>query len=81
MWHIAPVFTTALALKICGKENVSDPQVKWEYLKFEIRKFKIQYSKKLAKSLQLERMKLGTKLKELKKNTISDFSDNQEYMS
>ena len=31
--------TAALALEICDKENVSDVQVKWEYLKFEIRKF------------------------------------------
>ena len=43
-----------------------------ESSKFEIRKFIIQYSKKLTKSLQLEKMKLEAKLKKLRKITISD---------
>ena len=48
----------ALALEICDKENVSDVQVKWEYLKFEIRKLCYSVIKNFAKSFQLERVKL-----------------------
>lgn len=33
----------ALALEICDKEDVSDVQVKSEYLKCEIRKFTIHW--------------------------------------
>lgn len=43
-----------------------------ESSKFEIRKFIIQYSKKLTKSLRLKKMKLEGKLKKLRKITISD---------
>ena len=37
------------------KENIVDDQVIWEYLKYEIRKFTIQYLKCLAKALCNER--------------------------
>lgn len=47
-----------LAFEICDKENVSYGQVKWEYLKFEIRKLCYSVIKNFAKSFQLERAKL-----------------------
>ena len=69
----------ALTLEIRDKKNVSDAQVKWEYLKFEIRKLCYSIIKNLAKSLRLERTKLEKKLNELEKITVSYLNDNQEY--
>ena len=50
-------------LNFLNNENIKDDQVIWEYLKYEIRKFTIQYSKRLAKALREERECLETKLK------------------
>ena len=33
------------------KENILDDQVRWEYLKYEVRKFSITFSKAQAKKL------------------------------
>ena len=54
-------------LKVFDNENISDDQVKWEYLKYEVRKFTIHYSKHLAKSIWDERIKLEEKIKNLEK--------------
>ena len=61
------------------KENIVDDQVIWEYLKYEIRKFTIQYTKRLAKALRNEREYLEEKLKLLEQNSESNLSDNPEY--
>ena len=49
--------------KSLDKENIRDDQARWEYLKFEIRKFSIKFSKLLskntkAKTLLLEKKKI-----------------------
>ena len=67
----------ALALEICGKGNVSDAQIKWEYLKNEIQKFTIQYSKKLSKFCNLRELNWGKNWKN-SKTIISYLNDNQE---
>ena len=67
--------------KVFDNENISDDQVKWEYLKHEVRKFKIHYSKNLAKSIRNERIKLEEKIKNLEKNAVSDLNNNQEYIN
>ena len=40
-------------------DDLRDEQVKWEYLKYEIRKFTIGFSKNLAKELQKETQSRG----------------------
>ena len=40
------------------KENILDDQVRWENLKYEVRKFSINFSKAQAKKLRLERVLL-----------------------
>ena len=50
-------------LKVFDNENISDDQVKWEYLKYEVKKFTIHYSKNLAKSIRDERLKFYLKNK------------------
>ena len=45
-------------LNLLEKENILDDQVRWEYLKYEARKFSIKFSKVQAKKLRLERVLL-----------------------
>ena len=49
-------------------ENIIDDQVKWEYLKYNIRNYTIKFSKKLAKNTKKKIADLGTKLKHIEKH-------------
>ena len=69
----------AFTLEVCDKENICNGQVKWEYLKYQIRKFTIDYSKKHAKQLRLERTQLEDKLKHFEKTITLDLNENEEY--
>ena len=66
-------------LNFLNNKNSKDDQVIWEYLKYEIRKFTIQYSKRLAKTLREERECLERKLKILEQNSESNLNNNPEY--
>ena len=59
------------------KDNIADPQSWWEYLKYEMRKFSIHFSKDIAWNQKTERTYLENKLKTLE--TRSNFVDNPEY--
>ena len=48
-------------LNLLEKENILDDQVRWEYLKYEVRKFSIKFSKAQAKKVRLERVLLEKK--------------------
>ena len=65
-------------LNFLNNENIKDDQVIWEYLKYEIRKFTIQYSKRLVKTLREERECLERKLKILEQNSESNLNNNPE---
>ena len=54
-------------LNLLEKENIVDDQVRWEYLKYEIRKFSIKLAKAQAMKRRLERALLEKKLKKLGK--------------
>ena len=66
-------------LNFPNNENIKDDQVIWEYLKYEIRKFTIRCSKRLAKTLREERECLERKLKILEQNSESNLNNNPEY--
>ena len=51
-------------------ENILDDQVKWEYLKYNIRKYTIKFSKELAKNTNKTTDDLETKLKHYEKLEI-----------
>ena len=51
----------SICLNLHEKENILDDQVRWEYLKYEVRKFSIKFSKAQAKRLRLERVLLEKK--------------------
>lgn len=56
---------------------VTDKQVKWELLKYEIKKFAINYSKNIAKLKRLNKLTLDQKLESMIKRNISQ--DSEEY--
>ena len=59
-------------------EGIRDPQVRWEFLKYEIRKFSIEFSKLQAQNKKKEKMFLENKLKKLENNT--NYIENLEYI-
>ena len=50
-------------------EGIRDPQVRWEFLKYEIRKFSIEFSKLQAQNTKKEKMFFENELKKLENNT------------
>ena len=60
-----------------NQNNIVDPKLRWEYLKYEIRKFPIHFSNDIAQNTKIERMYLENKLETLE--TRPDFIDNPEY--
>ena len=59
-------------------EGITDLQVRWEFLKYEIRKFSIEFSKLQAQNTKKEKMFLENKLKKLENNT--NCMENLEYI-
>ena len=57
-------------------EQITDEQLCWEYIKYEIRKFSIRYSKEKAKKTHAETVTLENKLKELEQNLDCIFDRN-----
>lgn len=51
---------------------LSDPQIKWDFLKYQIPKFSIKFSKSRAKEEQKQRQKLDTTLKLLEENLSTE---------
>ena len=62
-------------LNLLEKEDILDDQVRWEYLKYEVRKFSIKFSEAQAKKLRFERVLLDKKLKNLESN----MNNHEEY--
>ena len=58
-------------------ENILDDQVKWEYLKYNIRKYTIKFSKELAKNTNKTIDDLETKLKHYEK--LENYIDKIDY--
>ena len=57
-----------------------DDQIRWKYVKFEIRQFSFTYSKNLSVSLNAEKGILEKELKDFKKPGSGDF-DNEDYLA
>ena len=71
-FHIKSTLET---LKI---EKIIDRQVRWEFLKYEIRTLSIEPSKLQAQNTKKGKFFLENKLKELESNT--NYIENSEYM-
>ena len=62
-----------------GQDNIVDPQFRWKYLKYEIRKFPIYFSKGIAQNKKTKRRKyLEIKIKALENSP--SFVNNPEYI-
>ena len=61
-----------------SNENILDDQVKWKYLKYHIRKYTINFSKKLAKNTNKKITDLKAKLKHFEKH-YENYVDNIDY--
>ena len=58
-----------------GQDKITDKYLRWEVLKYEIRKFTIKFSKKLAREENKDRIILEKELKKLEKN-LNNFQTN-----
>ena len=50
-----------------GQDKITDKYLRWEVLKYEIRKFTIKFSKKLAREENKDRIILEKELKKTRK--------------
>ena len=56
-------------------ESEQTDQIKWELLKYKIRKFAITYSKKISQNTRRSQCELEKKVKELESNSEVDFNE------
>ena len=67
-----------LKINEMNHENINDDQIRWEFLKYEVRKFSRRFSKTLAKELGEELQVLQNKLK-LYEHNLKCF-ENEDYL-
>ena len=60
-----------------SEENIFDDQIRWEYLKYEIRKFSINFSVSEAKKRNKEMKTLKNKMKPFDKNLAKSESNEE----
>ena len=58
-------------------ESEQTDQIKWELLKYEIRKFAITFSRKISQNTKRSQCELEKKLKELEPNLKSEVDFNE----
>ena len=68
-----------LTIKMLDNDDLRDEQVRWEYLKYEIRKFIICFSKNLANEVRKETQSLEEKLKHFK-SSVTNYHNDLQYM-
>ena len=64
-----------LIQKTILQENITDEQMIWEYIKYEIKKFFISFSEQYAKCKQIKTFILQKKLKQLEANANFNFDE------
>ena len=66
-------------LNLLDNENILDQNVRWDFLKYEIRKFTIDFSKALSKNEKQEVSYLEKKLKDLECD-LSNAKTHDQYL-
>ena len=61
------------------QDKITDKYLRWEYLKYDIRKFTMNFSKNLVKEENKDRNFLEKELKKLQKN-LNNFQTNEQYL-
>ena len=64
------------SLRILDQDKITDKHLRWEYLKYEIRKFTMNFSKNFVKEENKDRNFLEKELKKLEKN-LTNFQTNK----
>ena len=67
-------------MSILDQNGIKDDQIRWGYMKFEIRQFSITFSKNLSKFLNAEGEILEKELKDFEKSGSSYFN-NDDYLA
>ena len=62
-------------IKMLENDDLRDGQVRWEYIKYEIQKFTIHFSKNLAKEVRNEAQSLEEKVKHFESNVTNYHND------
>ena len=66
-------------LRMLNQDKITDKHLRWEFLKYEIRKFTMNFSKNLVKKKNKDRNFLEKELNRLEKN-LTNFQTNQYYL-
>ena len=66
-------------LRMLDQDEITDKHLRWEFSKYKIRKFAINFSKKLVKEENKDQSFLETELKKLEKN-LNNFQTNDYYL-
>ena len=66
-----------LTVKMLENDHLRDGQVRWEYIKYEIQKFTIRFSKNLAKEVRKETQSFKEKFKHFESSVTNDHNDLQ----
>ena len=61
------------------QDKITDKHLRWEYLKYKIRKFTMNFSKNLIKEENKDQNSLDKELKKLEKK-LTNFQTNQYYV-
>ena len=68
-----------LTIKMLDNDDLRDEQVRWEYLKYEIRKFTIHFSKNLAKEVRKQTQSLEEKVKHFE-SSVTNYHNDLQYI-
>ena len=68
------------SLKMLDEQNIIDKQIRWEFLKYEMRKFSKKFPKTISLETKAERITLEEKVKFFKYD-VQNFNSNQDYLS
>ena len=68
-----------LTIKMLDNDDLRDEQVRWEYLKYEIRKFTIRFSKTLANEVRKETQSLEEKVKHFE-SSVTNYHNDLQYI-
>ena len=68
-----------LTIKMLDHDDLKDEQVRWEYLKYEIRKLTIRFSENLAKAVRKETQSLEEKVKHFA-GSVTNYHNNLQYI-
>ena len=68
-----------LTIKMLDNDDLRVEQVRWEHLKYKIRKFTIRFSKNLAKKVRKETQSLEKKVKHFE-SSVTNYHNNLRYI-